>query len=55
MLDYIINNFNETKKQITLSAITIFQPNSSDIFIYDGQQKIFTLACLVKLLDDENS
>ena len=50
MLDYIIDSYNKNKA-ITLSAITIFHPQENDIYIYDGQQRIFTLACLVKLLD----
>lgn len=55
MLDYIIKNYNDGEKEVTLSAITIFQPNKNDIYIYDGQQRIFTLASLIKLLDDKNS
>ena len=50
MLDYIIDSYNKNKA-ITLSAITIFHPQENVIYIYDGQQRIFTLACLVKLLD----
>lgn len=49
MLDYIIDSYNK-EKAITLSAITIFHPKQDEIYIYDGQQRIFTLACLVKLL-----
>ncbi len=55
MLDYIIKNFNDGEKEVTLSAITILQPNKNDVYIYDGQQRIFTLASLIKLLDDKNS
>lgn len=50
MLDYIIDSYNKNKV-ITLSAITIFHPQENSIYIYDGQQRIFTLACLVKFLD----
>lgn len=50
MLDYIIDSFNKDKS-ITLSAITILQQQENDVYIYDGQQRIFTLACLVNLLD----
>lgn len=55
MLDYIIEKFNGYKNEVTLSAITIFQPTKNDIYIYDGQQRIFTLASMIKLLDDENA
>lgn len=49
MLDYIIDNFNKNK-DITLSAITVFYSQEKQINIYDGQQRIFTLACLLKFL-----
>lgn len=51
MMDYIIDCFTKDK-DITLSAITI-RLNDKDIYIYDGQQRIFTLACLVKILDSK--
>lgn len=49
MLEYIIECFKEDK-DITLSAITIL-PYKNIFYVYDGQQRIVTLACLVKLLN----
>lgn len=49
MLDYIIDNCDDNK-DITLSAITVFYSKKNQINIYDGQQRIVTLACLLKIL-----
>lgn len=51
MFDYIIDSFVKNK-DITLSAITIL-PGENNIYVYDGQQRIVTLACLVKLLNSK--
>ncbi|MGE7673479.1 GmrSD restriction endonuclease domain-containing protein [Lysinibacillus sp. NPDC094403] len=52
LLDFMIGEFKKTReKDITLSAITIFQPAKNKISIYDGQQRIFTLACIIRTLD----
>jgi len=54
MLDYIIDSFGKDKnKDVTLSAITIL-PGENILYVYDGQQRIVTLACLVKLLNSKH-
>ena len=61
ILDYIISNYKKGR-EITLSAITVFvfeqdekQDKKQNIYIYDGQQRIFTLICILKLLDNKSN
>ncbi|MFJ7738071.1 DUF262 domain-containing protein [Lysinibacillus sp. NPDC097287] len=54
LLSYLIKEFeSDREKDIILSAITIFEQGNNRILIYDGQQRIFTLASIVRILDKE--
>ncbi|AGX41963.1 DUF262 domain-containing protein [Clostridium saccharobutylicum] len=57
LLTYILNKFRkyslnnaDENKNIVLSAITVYE-NNENVYIYDGQQRIFTMYCLLKFID----
>ncbi len=53
LLAYILNKYKDSlKKDLILSAITVYE-SGEHIYIYDGQQRIFTLYCLLRFINNK--